>query len=274
MKEKALMLRMLAIPLAMFILGACGGGGGSGGSGGTGGADGTGGAGGSRLDPADCVEPKSQAASEPCCLAHGVDACGANLFCAALDGRQQPTCYPERSRLDGQSCFEDRHCTSGSCNLEREVCRSMPTTACEPDVGCAKDPAGNHYVCVDSQCRPIGDGSYGAACRVPEDCTAPFVCGDDSTCSFEGEACGPVTGTGPCLDEPDSEDCRRCRWLTGACEPCFDEWDDASICGIASGCLEPDGESFDVDCLFTHCDAQICAMEQCGHEACGSSECY
>ncbi|MCP4806263.1 MAG: hypothetical protein GY913_05700 [Proteobacteria bacterium] len=54
--------------------------------------------------------PMSQQASEPCEPAHGIDACGAGLFCAALDGRSQPTCYPLYSRQNGESCDDDDNC--------------------------------------------------------------------------------------------------------------------------------------------------------------------
>jgi len=72
----------------------------------------------------------SQTVSQPCCLASGIDACGANLFCAAFDGRKQPTCYLERSRLDMTECSEDRQCMSGACSVEARSAaraRAAPT---------------------------------------------------------------------------------------------------------------------------------------------------
>src|SRR5690242_15443328 len=51
-----------------------------------------------------CLSSASQGLSGPCCPELGIDACGANLFCAAFDGREQATCYPERSRMDGTEC--------------------------------------------------------------------------------------------------------------------------------------------------------------------------
>ena len=58
----------------------------------------------------------TQGPSQPCCIAYGIDACGPNLFCAAFDGRSQPACYVDRSRLDGESCGADKHCLGASCN--------------------------------------------------------------------------------------------------------------------------------------------------------------
>ena len=96
---------------------------------------------------ASCVGiGKSQGASEACCLSYGVDACGAGLFCAAFDGRTQPTCYPERSRADLASCNADVQCTSGSCNTSAGKCRSLPSMPCEVEVGCAPDPSGEVHV--------------------------------------------------------------------------------------------------------------------------------
>jgi hypothetical protein len=79
--------------------------------------------------------PASQAASAPCCPDWGVDACGASLFCAALDGRTQPTCYPEHSRLPNQSCTADVQCISFSCATSG-VCKGIPGGSCTPEVGC------------------------------------------------------------------------------------------------------------------------------------------
>lgn len=48
--------------------------------------------------------PPARGLSERCCPSFGADACGAGLFCAALDGRTIPTCYPEHSRAEGATC--------------------------------------------------------------------------------------------------------------------------------------------------------------------------
>src|SRR5262245_8286836 len=74
-----------------------------------------------KAPPEGCSDlPVSQTASEPCCPDLGADACGANLFCEAFDGRTQPTCYITGSRKDGEECRADDHCASASCNLEVE----------------------------------------------------------------------------------------------------------------------------------------------------------
>lgn len=69
-----------------------------------------------------CPYPASQPLSGPCCPERGIDACGALLFCAALDGRTVPTCFPERSRKAWESCTEDRQCVKGSCNRAGGFC--------------------------------------------------------------------------------------------------------------------------------------------------------
>ena len=121
-------------------------------------------------DPADCIEARSQGLAEPCCLAHAIDACGADLFCAAFDGRAQPTCYVEGSRLDGEECAENRHCASGGCNLDVGLCASMSGTSCTPEVGCAE---------ADERC--LADTcSSGARFE---------TCEERTDCRFDGAAC-------------------------------------------------------------------------------------
>lgn len=106
--------------------------------------------------------PKTQGASEACCPAWGVDACGASLFCAAFDGRTQATCYPLRSRADRAECTADEQCASASCNAEAGGCRSTPFTACDEGFGCAPDPQGGQYACQGATCQPY-DAGQGAA---------------------------------------------------------------------------------------------------------------
>lgn len=71
--------------------------------------------GGPMPDAGPCGFPPAQGSSQPCCPNLGVDACGLNLVCTALDGRTQPICYPARSRLDGQTCTADVLCMSQRC---------------------------------------------------------------------------------------------------------------------------------------------------------------
>jgi hypothetical protein len=85
--------------------------------------------------------PPSQPLSAECDPDHGQDACGAGLFCAALDGREVPTCYPVGSRLPGEEC-----------------------TASEQ---CAND------LCVDGQCLK---GIVGELCTLHEDCIEGLLC--------------------------------------------------------------------------------------------------
>ena len=93
MRKQSLLL------LVVFAFVGCIDGGGGGGGGGSGGTD------------VDIYfeHPPSQGLSQPCCLSHGADACGAGLFCAAFDGRKIPTCYTENSRADRATCFQDNH---------------------------------------------------------------------------------------------------------------------------------------------------------------------
>lgn len=95
---------------------------------------------------------RSQGISQPCCLAFGIDACGANLFCAAFDGRTQPTCYAEHSRQGLESCTEDRQCASDGCNTTSGQCQSLPGATCDSSVGCNDRVSSNYYVCFDNQC--------------------------------------------------------------------------------------------------------------------------
>jgi hypothetical protein len=125
---------------------------------------------------------------------YGIDACGANLFCAAFDGRTQPTCYPERSRLDLQSCDEDRHCASGSCSPMAKKCQSLPGMTCDPMVGCARAPTGEKYGCDAKtlRCGRVGDGAAGAFCVDGADCKSG-TCKDQGCQSPAGGACQQPT---------------------------------------------------------------------------------
>jgi hypothetical protein len=165
----------------------------------------------------------SQTVSQPCCLANGVDACGANLFCAAFDGRKQPTCYLERSRADMTECSEDRQCTSGSCNVESSKCRSMPGGVCSEAVGCATD-AGENSVCVAAKCTWT-DGKTGSACASDGDC-ADGTCDAAHRCVGKaGATCssGGHCGKDLCCKNGRCDDCRggvgdECTFLT-PCRP-------------------------------------------------------
>ncbi|HVH45571.1 MAG TPA: hypothetical protein VM925_24625 [Labilithrix sp.] len=106
-----------------------------------------------KTPPAGCKDtiPTSQGPSEPCCSLHGLDACGAGLFCAAFDGRTVTTCYPEHSRASGQDCSAHVQCASSLCKTTSRRCAAMPGTACTLDDGCAPDSQGGVYLCQESR---------------------------------------------------------------------------------------------------------------------------
>lgn len=85
------------------------------------------------------VEP-SKGMSEACCLDYGIDACGANLVCAALDGRTVATCYLEGTRKGLESCTADALCASGECNKTAGKCKSLASEACDVAIGCVLPP--------------------------------------------------------------------------------------------------------------------------------------
>ncbi len=94
----------------------------------------------------DCKSkyPVSQQSSMPCCPEWGLDACGANLFCAALDGRTQPTCYLDHSKADMTDCTEDSQCQSAFCNKSVGKCRSQNFRPCAANIGCS---GGSNWAC-------------------------------------------------------------------------------------------------------------------------------
>jgi hypothetical protein len=134
---------------------------------------------------------RSRGPSEPCCLAFGADACGANLFCAAFDGRTVPTCYVESTRLDGEQCDDDVHCASRACS-DSGVCRASPGQPCDRSVGCA-DFQGGRYVCVqDNQGTDrclIGGSDRGDACDDDDGCTSGFCVRERCASGNDGDTC-------------------------------------------------------------------------------------
>jgi hypothetical protein len=126
-------------------------------------------------ESSDCEYPASQQRSQPCCPSLGIDACGAELVCAALDGRTVATCYPEGSREPMTGCTDSKLCASGSCNLTEHKCQSELNQSCDAAVGCAPTSEGYAAQCVllegtaAPQC--IGkDLPSGAACSVSQEC--------------------------------------------------------------------------------------------------------
>ncbi len=161
------------------------------------------------LPPAeDCSSlPRVAGPSESCCPAHGPDACGANLFCAVFDGRTVATCYGQRSRLDGESCAEDRHCLSGECNESAGRCKASPSATCTLTVGCAASPTGDRLVCA-----PFGTG--GLRCvptrgREEDPCEGNSDC-DSERCSDSVCQCAPACGARTCGNDGCGGSCGNC----------------------------------------------------------------
>lgn len=182
------------------------------------------------LDASSCKAtfPVSQPLSAPCCTEWNVDACGAGLFCAALDGRTQATCYPERSRRHGSTCLADDNCVSDHCDAQTKICNLRPGATCDPGDPCARDGNGVPHDCLEARCTPV-----------PCDPMAQTGCA-------ESEACDLVEATAGCrkvgtakLGEPCAEylglGCRRgLTCVDGACRKiCRNDAD----CTGGGGCL-------------------------------------
>ncbi len=224
----------------------------------------------SKASPSSCAEPKSQGVSEPCCMAHGVDACGGGLFCEAFDGRTQPTCYVEGSRLDLAECSADAQCASQSCNTDMNQCRSVLGARCESDVGCSSVLVNKYVACTAGTCvagstgptmgsRP---GSASTGCSSSAECsrgrpciagtcqagTNGSLCDEDSHClsmpCISGECSSGAEGSRCVLDS----DCR----------------DDVQYCAIGRcsyGRLGDDCQSTDDCSPPLTCTAQFCSSD-------------
>ena len=224
-------------------------------------------------EPGACAEPTSQALSEPCCLDHGVDACGAGLFCAAFDGRTQPTCYLEHSRFDGTECDADLHCVSNSCDPASRKCRAAPGAQCTPEVGCAPDASGNRYNCVAEgeafRCLRVGEGGYGEVCVDDADCLEGAVC-DEGRCTFDLACDLPGDRMGPCIDSPDGFECQQCitSALTACISSCPDQGDTLGMCIYYGNCS-------DAACILDLCETEFCDFFACAEDNCSQTvECF
>lgn len=168
----------------------------------------------------DCTEVgKSRGPSEACCPTFGADACGANLFCGAFDGRTQPTCYLERSRAIGDTCTEDRQCVSESCNTEVGKCRGLAGGPCVFGVGCVPSQ-GQRFVCdqVTDTCVKAG----GSVCEVSSDCKQPGACAEGHcTSGTDGQFCETT------------KQCRSSRCVTNLCS----SGASGSVCASTDDCL-------------------------------------
>lgn len=123
--------------------------------------------------------PVTQPLSAPCCTEWGIDGCGAGLFCAALDGRTQATCYPVRSRRHRETCLADDNCVSEHCDADTKTCNLRPGTSCNPGDPCARDENGVPHTCLESRCTPT-----------PCDPIRQTGCAESETCDLVGETAG------------------------------------------------------------------------------------
>lgn len=198
--------------------------------------------------------PMSQQVSEPCCPDHGPDACGANLFCEAFDGRTQPTCYILRSRLDGEECRADDHCSSLSCNLEVEQCRALPLSPCDTAIGCSAEIDQQQYACVGGTCAPT-DGRLGSPCGTSSDCgTGVCVREECAACSADGDCPSGSCLNGGCVECTQGGDCPSgvCNADHACCVANPDACTDGSEydCRVDDGC----GHTIECPCARGTCD--------------------
>jgi hypothetical protein len=230
---------------------------------------------------------RSRGPSESCCLAFGADACGANLFCAAFDGRTVPTCYVEHTRVDGEQCANDDHCASSSC-ANSGLCRASPGQPCARDVGCARFQ-GADYVCVRGLqdldvCLPA-DRELGGACADDSGCASGRCVRDGCSSGAEGDVCdvdgdcassrcvGGMCSSGEagssCVEDGDCADGLACR--DGQCalrqlgDACLDDIDCAAAFGgcFAGACVaQASGELCDsnAECGFNACVDGVCGL--------------
>ncbi len=265
-------------------------GGGGHGQGGLPGPGGSGGAG----SGSDCTSlGRSRGPTQECCRTFGIDACGALLFCAAFDGRTTPTCYPERSRLDGQSCDEDRDCTSGACSATAHACKSVLGQACTAEIGCAPAPTGRPAACdtttAPARCRETSR-ELGGLCEADAGCASGHcvhlrcILGPGSACTRDQDClsgyCAGDSGQRTCstgmLGSPCRvpADCTEGQCVAGACRvpapggPCLIPADCPAVapycvngtCGTGSA-----GSACNVatECAAAapHCVGRLCRVE-------------
>ncbi len=170
-----------------------------------------GGQGGADADPTgpspSCQHPASQPLSAPCCVEQGVDACGAGLFCAAFDGRRQATCYPNRSRVGGETCTADVQCLSNVCDAGG-ACRAAPGERCSPNIGCGT-AIGSDDVFF---CDPVASG--GPSCRP---CVSTSA---DPVCVAKRADAGPPVGICPPQCTTDTDCQATCPAIAGTVQCC------------------------------------------------------
>jgi|GEM_PF-2762238 len=158
---------------------------------------------------------KSQTVAQPCCEAFGIDACGASLFCAAFDGRTQPTCYIEGVRKALETCTEDRQCSTKHCASDAKQCIGDGSfaTDCVTDGECT----GVDAKCVGNECRwsvgHICESSLGYF-NTQNHCSGPCInglcalsCSASKPCSAPSSECktqlGGTCGAKNCAGDAD-----------------------------------------------------------------------
>lgn len=168
---------------------------------------------------------RSQPQSAQCCPSYGVDACGAGLVCAALDGRTTATCYAEGSRQPGETCTVDALCQTKACNQQVGRCKfsSSDVVPCDPAVGCYNYVLKEDQVCAAYQslgeidttkmsCASLTETTWDGCnyCITVADCESGQLClngiclGDHGFVACKRYCCayGVGSGTGPCWSCP------------------------------------------------------------------------
>ena len=189
-----------------------------------------------------CSYPKVQNVSQPCCVAYGPDACGANLFCAALDGRTVATCYPLHSRLSGESCTGTEQCLDGTCI--GGICCRQAGQACLDSTQCCAGTCSQQQ-CV---CRKQGE-----TCSKTTDCCTGTCTGGKcycapaaATCSAPGECCGGSCAGGKCCSALGAS-------CTGTADCCGGDFCAMRCCRLGGG-----------DCAtVSDCCYNTCAKGKC-----------
>jgi hypothetical protein len=199
-----------------------------------------------------CSAGRSRGPSEPCCLDFGVDACGANLFCAAFDGRSQATCYVVGTRTAGEECKESKQCLSGSC--VKNKCAALLSETCDPAIGCAQKGAtgtANPIACkAERQSAPT--------------CTRLSLtrCESGPCASAQGDICA-VRSAGLSLKCPRGTECVSQGGDVSTCEFAKSEGGTGKA-PLYSAC------NVDADCGDGTYDGVCLPQKQCGYKRCGS----
>lgn len=189
------------------------------------------------IDAGPCAFPPSQGLSEPCCLSLGIDACGAQLFCEAFDGRIQPTCYAERSRQPGQSCSADLQCSTGSCSPTARLCELPPRFDTAAKIMSYLDQKTLLETGSDLPSHPFGivdNVNYGAATQ----------CYNRITLSVAGGVIHNQIRLGTLLNAPSAGDQGTCDHNTLSSEVSY------SSTAFAIDHVVGNGECFDVDVTY------------------------